>query len=139
VVIEEDGDFFISSSSLKSPSHGSILQAIMFASLEKLFLLPHYAKAMACALATSVPTSLPCPRILEDPRILNFIDMSTIEDFAITLSSCYSEDERSPNSCHSYSESNFYSREVLVDQSGSFGCSSSLSRHCSDGSTSQST
>jgi hypothetical protein len=44
---------------LRSPSHGRILQASIFASPEKPFLLPHYAEAMACALAISVPTSLP--------------------------------------------------------------------------------
>jgi hypothetical protein len=54
----------ISSSVLRSPSHGHILQASMFASLEKPFLLPKYAEAMACTLATSGPTSLPSPRVV---------------------------------------------------------------------------
>jgi hypothetical protein len=108
----------------------------MFASPEKPFLLPHYAEVMACALATSMPTSLPPPRILGDPRILNFINMFVTKDFAITLSSSYFEDEVSPDSCHSSSESSFYSRKVSIDQSGSSGCSSSLSKRCNNGSTS---
>jgi hypothetical protein len=93
---------------------------------------------MACALATSGPTSLSRPRYLGDPRVLNFIDLSASDDFAITLSSSDSDDERSPDSCQSSSESRFYSTEAPVDLSGSFGCSSSFSRCSSDGNTSQS-
>jgi hypothetical protein len=111
----------------------------MYASPQKPFLLLEYAKAMACVFATSVPTSLPRPRILGDPRVLNFLDLFAFEDFAIILSSSGFDDEGSPNSYQLSFESNFYSREVSVDQSGSFGCNSNLSRHCSDGSTSQST
>jgi hypothetical protein len=66
----------VSSSGLRSPSHGRILQASMFASPEKPFLLLEYAEAMACALATSGPTFLSSPRILGDPRVLNFFDLS---------------------------------------------------------------
>jgi hypothetical protein len=91
------------------------LQASIFASPEKPFLLPHYPEAMACALAILVPTSLPRFCILGDPRVLNYIDMSTTEDFAITLSSSYFKDEGSPNSYQSSSESSCYSREVSVD------------------------
>jgi hypothetical protein len=111
----------------------------VFISTEKPFLLPHYTEATARALATIVPTSLPRPHILGDPRVLNFINMSATKDFAITLSSSYSENQGSPNSCHSFSKSRFYSREVSVGQPSSFECNSSLSKHCSDGSTSQST
>jgi hypothetical protein len=77
--------------------------------------------------------------ILGDPRILNYIDMSTTEDFAITLSSSYSEDEGSLDSCHSSSKSSCYSKEVSIDQFGSFGCKSNLSWRCNDGNISQST
>jgi hypothetical protein len=129
----------ISSSVLRSPSHGHILQASMFASLEKPFLLPEYAEAKACALATLGPSSLPHLRYLEDARVLNFLDLSTFEDFAITLSSFDFDDERSPDSCQSSSESRFYSIEASVDLSGSSGCSSSFSRCSNNGSTSQST
>jgi hypothetical protein len=101
-IIKEDGDFLISSSNLRSPSHGHILQASIFASHEKPFLLPHYVEAMACALAISMPTSLPRLCILGDPRVLNYIDMSTTEDFAITLSRSYSENEGSLDSCQSF-------------------------------------
>jgi hypothetical protein len=128
----------ISSSSLRSPSHGCILQASMFASPEKPFLLPEYVEAMACALATSGSNSLPRPRYLGDPRVLNFLDLSAFEDFAFTLSSFDSDDERSPDSCQSSSESKFYSIDALVDLSSSSGCSSSIFRCSSDGSTSQS-
>jgi hypothetical protein len=121
---------------LRSPSHGCILQASMFASPEKPFLLPDYAEAMACAFATSAPTSLPRPHILGDPRILNFLDISTTKDFAITLSSSDSDDEGSLDSYQSSSEFSFYSREVLIDQYSSSGCSYNLSRRCSDGSIS---
>jgi hypothetical protein len=125
--------------SLRSPSHGHILQASMFASLEKPFLLPKYAKTMACALATSGHTSLPRLHYLGDPRVLNFLNLSTSKDFAIILSSSDFDDERSPDSCQSSSESRFYSTEASVDLSGSSGCNSSFSRCASDGSTSQST
>ena len=87
----------------------------MYASLEKLFLLLEYAEAMACAFATSMPTSLPHPYILGDPRVLNFLDLFAFEDFVITLSSSDSNDEGSSNSCQLSFESTFYSREVLVD------------------------
>jgi hypothetical protein len=127
----------ISSSGLRSPSHGRILQASMFASPKKPFLLPEYVEAMACALATSGPTSLPRPRSSGDPRVLNFFDLSAFEDFAITLSSFDSDDERSPDSYQSSSESRFYSTEASIDLSSSSGCSSSLSRCFNDGSTSQ--
>ena len=54
-----------------------------FVALRSPLFLPHYVEAMACALATSMHTSLPRPRILEDPKILNFIDIFAIENFAI--------------------------------------------------------
>ena len=104
---------FISNSGLRSPSHGRILQASMFASPKKPFLLPKYAKAMACVLATSGPTSLPRPRSLGDPRVLNFFDFY-----------------------QSSSESRFYSTEASTDQFSSSGCSTSLFRCSNDGSTS---
>jgi hypothetical protein len=128
----------ISSLGLRSPCHGCILQASMFASPEKPFLLPEYTEAMACALATSRPTSLPSPRILGDPRVLNFFDLSASEDFATTLSSYDSDDERSPDSFQSSSESRFYPTDDSVDLSGSSGCNSSFSRCSNDGSISQS-
>jgi hypothetical protein len=128
----------ISSLGLRSPSHGSILQASMFASPEKPFLLLEYTEAMARALTTSRPTSLPSPRILGNPRILNFFDLSTFEDFATTLSSYDSDDEGSPDSFQSSSESRFYSTDASIDLSGSSGCSSSFSRYSNDGSISQS-
>jgi hypothetical protein len=94
---------------------------------------------MACALVTSGPTSLPRPRYLGDPRVLNFLDLFASEDFAIILSSSDSGDEGSLDSYQSSLESTFYSIEALVDLSSSSGCSSSLSRCSSDGSISQST
>jgi hypothetical protein len=111
----------------------------MFASPEKPFLLPEYAETMACALTTSRPTSLPHARILEDPRVLNYFDLSASEDFAITLNSSNSNDDHSPNSYQSSFESRFYSTEASIDLSSRSGCSSSLSRCSNDGSTSQST
>jgi hypothetical protein len=102
----------ISSSGLRSPSHGRTLQASMFASPEKPFLLLEYAEAMARALTTSRPTFLPSPRILGDPRVLNFFDLS--KDFATTLSSYDSDDEGSLDSFQSSSESRFYSKDALV-------------------------
>jgi hypothetical protein len=111
----------------------------MFASLEKPFLLPEYAEAMACALANSGPTSLPRPHYSRDPRVLNFLDLSASEDFGVFLSRSNSKDEGSPDSYQSSSESRFYSTEASVDLSSSFGCSSSFSRCSIDGSTSQST
>jgi hypothetical protein len=128
----------ISSSGLRTPSHGRILQASMFASPKKPFLLPGYAEAMARALVTSRPTSLPSPRILGDPRVLNFFDLYASKDFATTLSSYDSDDEGSPNSFQSSFESRFYSTDALVDLSGSSRCSSSFSRYSNDGSISQS-
>jgi hypothetical protein len=124
---------------LRSPSHGRILQASMFASPEKPFLLSEYAEAMACALATSGPTSLPRPHYLGDLRVPNFLDLSASKDFAITSNSSDSDDERSPDSYQSSSESKFYTTEASVDLSGSSGCTSSFSRCSSDGYTSQST
>ena len=118
----------ISSSTLRSPSHGRILQASMFASLGKPLLLSEYTKAMARALTTSRPISLLSPRILGDPRVLNFFDLSTSEDSATTLSSYDSDDEGSPDSFQSSSESTFYSTNASGDLSGSFGCNSSFSR-----------
>ena len=126
----------ISSSGLRSPSHGRILQASMFASPEKPFLLPEYAEAMACALATLGSNSLPRPCYLGDPRVLNFLDLFAFEDFAFTLSSFDSNDERSPDSYQSSSKSKFYSTEALVDLSGSSRSSTSISKCSSDGSTS---
>jgi hypothetical protein len=87
----------------------------MFGSPENPYLLPHYDEAMACALATSMLTFLPRPRIFGDPKILYFIDMSATKDYVITLSSSYSKDEGSPDSYPSSFESNVYSREVPVD------------------------
>jgi hypothetical protein len=127
----------ISSSGLRSPSHGRTLQASMFASPEKPFLLLEYAEAMARALTTSRPTFLPSPRILGDPRVLNFFDLSASKDFATTLSSYDSDDEGSPDSFQSSSESRFYSTDASVDLFGSSGCSSSFSRCSNDGSISQ--
>jgi hypothetical protein len=129
----------ISSSSLRDPGHGRILLASIFASPKKPFLLSEHAEAMAYALANSGPTCLPHPHYSGDLRVLNFLDLFASEDFAISLSSSDSEDEGSPNSYQSSSESRFYSTEASVDLSGSFGCSSSFSRCSSDGSTSQST
>jgi hypothetical protein len=105
----------ISSLGLRSPCHGCILQASMFASPEKPFLLPEYTEAMACALATSRPTSLPSPRILGNPRVLNFFDLSASEDFATTLSSYDSDDKGSPDSFQSSFESRFYSTDASVE------------------------
>jgi hypothetical protein len=131
-------NYLISSSGLRSPSHGRILQASMFASPEKPFELPEYAEAMARALAASRPTFLPSPRILGDPRVLNFFDLPASEDFSTTLSCYDSDDEGSLDSFQSSSESRFYSTDASVDPSGSFGCGSSFSRCSNDGSISQS-
>jgi hypothetical protein len=128
----------ISSSGLRSPSHDRILQASIFASPEKPFLLPEYTEAMARALSTSRPTSLPSPCVLGDPRVLNFFDLSASEDFATTLSSYDFDDEGSPDSFQSSSESRFYPTNASVDLSGSSRCSSSFSRSSNDGSISQS-
>jgi hypothetical protein len=56
-----------------------ILQASMFSSLEKSFVLPVYAEAMACA---SLPTRLSCvPRQCNvDPRVLEFFDITATVD-----------------------------------------------------------
>jgi hypothetical protein len=128
----------ISSSGLRSLSYGRILQASMFASPKKPFLLLEYAEAMTHALATSRPTFLPSPSILGDPRVLNFFDLSASEDFATTLSSYDSDDEGSPDSFQSSSESRFYSTDASTDLSGSSRCSSSFSRCSNDGCISQS-
>jgi hypothetical protein len=101
--------------------------------------LPHYDEAMACVLDTLVRTSLPRPCILGHLMVLNFMDMSATKDFAITLSSSYIEDKRPPNSCHSSSKFSFLYRKFSIERSSSSECISSLSKHCSDGSTSQST
>jgi hypothetical protein len=108
----------------------------MFASPEKPFLLPKYAKAMACALSNSGPTSLPRPRYLGDPRVLNLLDLSAFEDFGISQNSSHYEDEGSPDSYQSSSEPRFFYTKASVDLFGSSGCNSSFSI---DGSTSQST
>ena len=129
----------ISNLGLRNSSHGRILQASMFANPEKSFLLSEYAEAMACALATSRPTSLPRPHYLGNLRIPNFLDLFASEDFAIILCSFDSDDERSPDSYQSSSKSRFYSTIALVDLSGSSRCTSSFSRCSSNGSTSQST
>jgi hypothetical protein len=100
-------------------------------------LLLEYAEAIACTLTTSGPTSLPSPHILGDPRVLSFFDLSASEDFATTLSSYDSDDEGSPDSFQSSSESRFYSTDASVDLFGSSGCSSSFSRCSNDGSISQ--
>ena len=92
---------------------------------------------MARALTTSRPTSLSSPRILGDPRVLNFFDLFASEDFATTLSSYDSNDEGSLDSFQSSSQSRFYSIDALVDLSSSSGCSSSFSRGSNDGSISQ--
>jgi hypothetical protein len=89
-----------------------ILQASIFNSPEKSFVLPVYAEAMACA---SLPTRLSCVPCQHnvDPRVLEFFDITTTVDASFPTSS-------------SDSGSTSLSR-------GIFERMSSMSTDCSDG------
>jgi hypothetical protein len=65
----------------------------MFINLEKPFLLLDYAKTMARTSPTTGPTSELHLCYLEDPRVLDFIDISATNDFADPLDSSASCDE----------------------------------------------
>jgi hypothetical protein len=68
------------SSGLRSPTPGYVLQASLFSSPEKSFLLLVYVEAMARASPPRWPSCVPCRRHIEDPRVLNFLDISAIVD-----------------------------------------------------------
>jgi hypothetical protein len=91
-----------------------ILQASMFNSLEKSFVLPVYAEAMACA---SPPTRLSCVPHQHnvDPRILEFFDITA------TVDASFPADSGSTSL-----------------SGGIFECMSSISIDCSDDSRSPS-
>jgi hypothetical protein len=67
-------------SSLRSPTPSYILQASLFDSPEKSFLLPVYAEAMARASPPRRPTCIPHHRHVGDSRVLNFLDISATVD-----------------------------------------------------------
>jgi hypothetical protein len=75
------------SSGLSTPTLGYTLQASLFSSPEKSFLLHVYAEAMARAFPPKRPTSVPCHRHVGDPRVLNFLDISATVD-ASFLADC---------------------------------------------------
>jgi hypothetical protein len=68
------------SSSLRSPTLGFVLQAILLDSPEKSFSLPIYAEAMARASLRSGPTCAPRPGHGVDPRVLNYLDVDATVD-----------------------------------------------------------
>jgi hypothetical protein len=94
-----------------------ILQASMFSSPEKSFVLPVYAEAMAGAFPPTQPSCIPRQRNV-DPRILEFFDITATVDASF------------PVDC-SDSESSSLSSEI-------FQWRSSKSRPCSNDSMSQS-
>jgi hypothetical protein len=106
------------SSGLSTPTLGYTLQASLFSSPEKSFLLHVYAEAMARAFPPKRPTSVPCHRHVGDPRVLNFLDISA------TVNASF------PADC-SNSESNSLSGEIKKRES-------SMSRPCSEDSMSPS-
>jgi hypothetical protein len=94
-----------------------ILQASMFSSLEKSFVLLVYAEAMARASLPTRPSCVPRQRNV-DPRVLEFFDITATVDASFSID------------C-SDSESNSLSGEIFQRRS-------LKSRPCSDDSTSQS-
>jgi hypothetical protein len=102
-------------SSLSTPTHGYILQASMFKSLEKSFDLPVYAEAMAGASPPTQPSCVPRGRNV-DPRVMEYLDIDATVD-ASFLVDC------------SDSESSSLSGEI-------FQWRSSKSKPCSDDSMS---
>jgi hypothetical protein len=68
------------SSSLRSPTPSFILQISLFNSPKKSILLPVYAEAMVRASPPRRPTCAPHPCHGVDPRVLNFLDISTTVD-----------------------------------------------------------
>jgi hypothetical protein len=69
------------------------MQASLFISLEKPFLLPDYAEAMAHTSPTPGLIYEPCRHYLGVPKVLDFLDISAIDDFAFPLNSSTSWDE----------------------------------------------
>jgi hypothetical protein len=102
---------------LSNPTHGYILQASIFSSLEKSFILPIYAEAMAHASPPTRPSCVPRERNV-DPRVLEFFDVTATIDASF------------PVDC-SDSESSSLSSEIFQRRS-------SKSRPCSDDSMLQS-
>jgi hypothetical protein len=75
----------------------------MIISLEKPFLLPDYAKAMACSSLIARPTCEPCHYYRGDRRILDFLDISATDNSTFPLDSLASSDDGIIGSCPSSS------------------------------------
>jgi hypothetical protein len=72
------------SSGLRNPTPSYILQASLFNSPEKSFLLPVYVEAVACASPPRRPTCVPRRRHVGDPRVLNFLDINATVEASLT-------------------------------------------------------
>jgi hypothetical protein len=70
---------------MKSPTPKYNLQASLFSSLEKPFLLPTYVEAIARASPTRQPTCVPNRCHLVDLRILDLLDISATDDTSFLL------------------------------------------------------
>jgi hypothetical protein len=68
--------------------------------------------------------------------VLDFLDISTTDDFAYPLDSSTSRDEGIIGSCPSFSGSNSILGEIFANSSGGSKHYSSMSRCCSDDSMS---
>jgi hypothetical protein len=81
----------------------------MIISPKKHFILLDYVEAMARASLTAGRTCEPCCRYLEDPRVLDVLDISTTDDFAFPPDYSASYDEGVIYLCPSSSGSSYAS------------------------------
>jgi hypothetical protein len=81
------------------------LQPILSSSPKKSFHLPIYANAMAHASITNLATPQATPRFIGDHRILQYLDLSTIEDDVVEGLTSDGGDDRLSSSFHSTSGS----------------------------------